>query len=1100
MKIKTKILLLISIVLTMIKLSGQADRSNVFPPTPEMASMGKFIDQPMSLSRGIPETSIPIYNLAVSSELSYPISLQYQSGGIRVNEIAGKTGLGWNLNNTGVITRTVKDKPDDFQGSGYMYHTQDFDNIKTLFSNYDLNMKYLSETYDFEPDEYIVNANGLNFKFYYNKQTQKFIQAPLSNIRLEPSYNSAGSIVSWIVTDINGIKYYFGNNNMVDVSNFTKFITLEDSASENSNIIDSHIIAWYLVKIEDTKSNTINFTYKTKPTYQMYNKNSESYVKNISTVSTGVPVIAQNAYKSRSYTFSSISEKVLEKIEADNIEILFIDDINERKDFINSRALKEVLVKKSDKQIQKIVFDYDYFASNNSYQYDSYYYQQNDNYRLKLKGLYLYGAVGEAGNYKFEYNTINLPNRFSYAQDAWGFFNGKSNSELIPKLSLYPVFNIASQIGSADRSISSSHAQACILNKIIYPTGGSTTFEYESNRIGRVINIQDYPNHLFSSTVTKNFWLEAEKEFGPVNVTVIDKPEYRARMSITNPSGFINFNVNVEGCTTQLNNSSCMYTIKIIGVGNPTFTTITQSTLSINLPTGEYDIVAVKTGNGNSQVSGFTITAYWDEMEDIDNTNLEIGGLRVKKINFNDNNNEYLYSRTYEYMEKNIDNKMESSGKILNYPIFIEMPYYIYLPKSLKISSNSIFPLSNLSSSAVIYTHVVEKRTDKNSLHLGNTEYGYTFDERFDMLSNYTNTLRDKTDFVLGWRNGLLIYKRDYDKFDNKVRTLLNSYSSKNKIRIENFGAVFEPREMTGALNPTNIIENQLYRYFFYPFVTDVFNIDKSETIDYLNGKTVKTETEYFYNNPNHYQVTSQKTNQPDQSIQESTYQYAHEKGNQLMIDKNMIGIPLETSTTQTKGSITKILSKTETIYPKTVAEITNNNFSLVLPKSALSYDLQTGASPSIEVTYDKYDSKGNLQQYTGKNGVSTTIIWGYNQTQPIAKIEGAKLSDIPQSLIDAVVTASVNDAQQGTDASEQNLIDALNTFRNNTALSAYQISTYTYDPLIGVKSITPPSGIREIYVYDNANRLKEIKQLDKDASGSPVYKILKEFKYNYKQ
>ncbi|REC70012.1 hypothetical protein DRF60_20920, partial [Chryseobacterium elymi] len=136
-----------------------------------------------------------------------------------------------------------------------------------------------------------------------------------------------------------------------------------------------------------------------------------------------------------------------------------------------------------------------------------------------------------------------------------------------------------------------------------------------------------------------------------------------------------------------------------------------------------------------------------------------------------------------------------------------------------------------------------------------------------------------------------------------------------------------------------------------------------------------------------------------------------------------------------------KLISKSETKY---------DNPANLFPTSVLSYDLQNPTVSSTEVTYDKYDSKGNLQQYTAKNGISTTIIWGYNQTQPIAKIEGAKLSDISQSAIDAIVNASINDAQLNTEASEQSLISALDLFRNNSALSTYQITTYTYDPLIG--------------------------------------------------
>ena len=115
----------------------------------------------------------------------------------------------------------------------------------------------------------------------------------------------------------------------------------------------------------------------------------------------------------------------------------------------------------------------------------------------------------------------------------------------------------------------------------------------------------------------------------------------------------------------------------------------------------------------------------------------------------------------------------------------------------------------------------------------------------------------------------------------------------------------------------------------------------------------------------------------------------------------------------------------------------------------------------------------------------------GYDYTQPIAKIEGAQLSGISQSLMDTIVNASNTDAQNGNDTSEQNLISALDTFRSDASLSGYQISTYTYDPLIGVRSITPPSGIREYYRYDTANRLEKVIDSDK--------KVLKEFKYNYK-
>ncbi|WP_449400795.1 hypothetical protein [Chryseobacterium wanjuense] len=254
------------------------------------------------------------------------------------------------------------------------------------------------------------------------------------------------------------------------------------------------------------------------------------------------------------------------------------------------------------------------------------------------------------------------------------------------------------------------------------------------------------------------------------------------------------------------------------------------------------------------------------------------------------------------------------------------------------------------------------------------------------------------------------------------------------------------------------------------------------------NGNSIKTIEDITYNTRDYPILQKTTTTDITPVINEVAYAYAHEKGNQLMIDKNMVGIPLETTTTQTTGGVAKTISKTETIYPASVPTTQTGN--LVLPTSVLSYDLQNG-NPSTEVTYDKYDAKGNLQQYTTKDGVSTTIIWGYNQTQPIAKITGAKLSDIQQSMIDSIVNASNSDASNP--ANEPALITALDSFRNNSGLAGYQISTYTYDPLIGVTSITPPSGIREVYLYDTANRLKEIRE------GNQTGKLLKEFKYNYK-
>ena len=202
------------------------------------------------------------------------------------------------------------------------------------------------------------------------------------------------------------------------------------------------------------------------------------------------------------------------------------------------------------------------------------------------------------------------------------------------------------------------------------------------------------------------------------------------------------------------------------------------------------------------------------------------------------------------------------------------------------------------------------------------------------------------------------------------------------------------------------------------------------------------------------------------------------------MVSKNMTGIPLITEVKQDN----KTISKVETAYP--VSLPTPQTGALMVPLSEKSFELQTITGTASQVLYDKYDTKGNLLQYTTKEGVPVAIVWGYNQTKPIAKIEGVTYDQIANlGILPAIVTASNEDATDPT--KEGLLIIALNNFRKHAGLANFQVTTYTHNPSIGVTTITPSTGIMENYIYDNANRLEKII----DVNGN----ILKEFKYNYK-
>lgn len=133
------------------------------------------------------------------------------------------------------------------------------------------------------------------------------------------------------------------------------------------------------------------------------------------------------------------------------------------------------------------------------------------------------------------------------------------------------------------------------------------------------------------------------------------------------------------------------------------------------------------------------------------------------------------------------------------------------------------------------------------------------------------------------------------------------------------------------------------------------------------------------------------------------------------------------------------------------------------------------------EITYDRYDSKGNLQQYTTPDGISTFYLWSYNYQYPIAEIKNATYFEIEQALseqgktIGSIACLAVPD---------------LDASRLRGALPDALVTTYTYEPSVGITSMTDPRGVKFSYYYDVFNRLKYIE----DDEGNRI----QEYEYHY--
>lgn len=104
-------LLLISLSIIPHGLHGQQQLPYVLP-TPQAVDLGKYGDLPVSLYSGAVSFSIPVLSTEIR-DVKLDIHLDYDGSGIRVNSLPGPVGYGWTLVCGGAITRSVNGEYDE---------------------------------------------------------------------------------------------------------------------------------------------------------------------------------------------------------------------------------------------------------------------------------------------------------------------------------------------------------------------------------------------------------------------------------------------------------------------------------------------------------------------------------------------------------------------------------------------------------------------------------------------------------------------------------------------------------------------------------------------------------------------------------------------------------------------------------------------------------------------------------------------------------------------------------------------------------------------------------------------------------------------------
>jgi YD repeat-containing protein len=414
------------------------------PASPEAAAMGRYGEYPVSI----------------------PIILSYNASGNKVNDYAPWVGLGWSLNAGGRVSRNVMGKDDQNFTRSYIdattidpYDDADFDKLRLLA---------LRASDDVEPDIYNYNFPGKSGRFLFDFSSNP-IMIPYCGVKV------AGLNTPNKLTDEFGNVYTFG---------YADHPTTEIPGKTEYDPVSS----WLLTKMVDNgRTDSILFSYQSLGTGTL-GKDFVDYVTvddNVTFPGGDLPAYTSRVGLPTSYAIITYGDELVPS------QITFSQGIIK---FIPSTANRLDRSTDSFKSIDSIEV---YAAEDLAVPfktvkfYQSYFNNGTDK-RLRLDSIRILDKINQVvQRYKFDYNnSINLPAIDSKSKDLWGYYNGQFNDVLLPRMTIYFIED--NNGPTTQRTIGSSNAfgrdpnpncmQAYILNRITYPTGGYTTFEYETNK------------------------------------------------------------------------------------------------------------------------------------------------------------------------------------------------------------------------------------------------------------------------------------------------------------------------------------------------------------------------------------------------------------------------------------------------------------------------------------------------------------------------------------------------------------------------------------------------------------------------------------------
>ncbi len=1101
---------------------------DILPPSPNSASLGKFGGLNVGMVSGMANISVSLEGFT-SNNLKVPISLNYSSNGLKVDEIASRVGMSWTLNAGGAITRTVMGGADDLITR--LLPPSDFPNQTQNLLNFAESLNNTTDN-DGQPDLFSFNFNGYSGQFMLDNNLNPVLLS-YSALKIEKDFS--GTDWNFKVTTPDGEQYLFGGSTATETSN--------KSQLGCGRIFPNYAAtAWYLNKIIHPNRDTVNFTYAaSNDAYDYFTGVNQTVYSRVfqQNVASGAGTAPPNPPASTCVSSINTICPLLTAISSTaGGQVKFF--YGSRPD-IDDKLLTRVEYYQPGQTTLYKFFNLSYqnvrSTSHNSNLFPS---DTSLYYRPFLMRVDEGNAVNNLLNtHQFTYNNLGqLPTRLSFSQDDFGYYNGANNQTLIPQVpydTWAPYFNYA----VSDRSSHPEYSVYGTLSKVQYPTGGTDSLIYEGNTYPGFIA---RPNNMIVNVS------------GAGNGDLETQPIMSAHFQLLNSAtstGSI-----AASCSSDpaIGNQDPIHDIATISVIDSTAnTTLFSQNLSVGQVISLPGYVILQSGHiyylriaaRGSAVAGFNFT-YMDGYLPPLSINATAAGLRISKVitkagpadsapqvktyyYYNSatptlSSGNFVFSPTYAKMARTFVQPPFSQGTPLSWVFCAPSEYDYYSMYSNPLNSLYVYP------APVYYSSVIE--SDGDNFANGGTEHHFQVVPDIPGAYILGDPIQSAPLTSNSWRNGLELYSCTFKmsgstqvplkkvfthyKVDSRVNQVFTGYIVNKKFTAVCQYAPPDPGQFT-AYDLASYSHSQKWQY-----------VDSVTTFTYdaAGQNYVRQINTSAYGSTVHAQLTQSTSNTSDGRTLTTDITYPtdttltgdEETGRQALISNNMIG--------------TRLISRNFiNSTPVSADKISYHVFAngLVLPQL---YNVQIGNNTAENrVTFNQYNTNGKLLAQSLINGPPKAYQWGYNSMYPVAEATNAANNDIfYDGFEEGDGNSTAGDAKTGHLSHAGTYSTTLSGLDNGTYTLAYwqksgstwtlqngnvtvssgsytisltgQIDdvrfypstalmmTYTFDPLIGMTSSTDAKEEVTYYEYDSFQRLMNVK--DKDGN------ITKHIDYHY--